>query len=131
MYSIAVSCCSGVPRKSRSGPTQAQAVPQTSPCLSKSRFTCAGSMWEGSSIGISMLSNPQRLNLGNSFVLSLVKGEVKRKVLMPNLIVKPRVRTVLKVSKDFSRQTSRKERRGCKGTGTKNRDRNYQASGSH
>jgi hypothetical protein len=49
-------------------------------------------MWDGSSIGISMVSKPQRLYFGKSFVLLLVKGEVKRKVLIPNLIVRSKVR---------------------------------------
>src|SRR4051812_31844407 len=44
-------------------------------------------MCDGSSTGISMVSKPHFLNCGNSFVLSFVKGEVKRKVLIPNLIV--------------------------------------------
>src|SRR2546427_564477 len=65
---------------------QAQTDPQTRPCLSSSRFTCAGSMWDGSSTGISMVSKPHFLKRGKSFVLSLVKGEVKRKVLIPNRI---------------------------------------------
>src|SRR5258706_9655993 len=65
----------------------AQTEPQTKPCLSNSAFTCAGSMCEGSSTGISTVSNPHFLNCGNSFVLSLVKGEVNKNVLIPNLIV--------------------------------------------
>ena len=86
-YSRLVFCCLGVPRKSRSGPRQAQTEPQTRPCLSSSRFTCAGSMCDGSSMGISMVSKPHCLNCLNSLVLSFVNGEVKRKVLMPSLII--------------------------------------------
>src|SRR6187200_1742339 len=66
---------------------QAQAEPQTSPFRSSSDFTYAGSMCEGSSIGISIVSKPHFLKRGKSLVLSLVKGEVNKKVLMPNLIV--------------------------------------------
>jgi hypothetical protein len=43
-------------------------------------------MCEGSSTGISTVSKPHFLKVLNSLVLSLVKGEVNRKVLMPNLI---------------------------------------------
>src|SRR5690348_12883343 len=78
---------------------QAQTEPQTSLCLSSSRFTWAGSMWDGSSTGISMVSNPQRLNCGKSLVLSLVKGDVKRKVLMPMRIRELRVNRSVGVSK--------------------------------
>src|SRR5438093_11342261 len=66
---------------------QAQAEPQTSPCLFNSSFTKAGSMCDGSSIGISTVSNPHFLNVLKSGVLSLVKGDVNRNVLMPNLIM--------------------------------------------
>ena len=38
-------------------------------------------------MGISMVSKPHCLNCLNSFVLSFVNGEVKRKVLMPSLIM--------------------------------------------
>src|SRR5438093_13585906 len=62
---------------------QAQTEPQTRPCRASSRLTFEGSMCDVSSTGISTVSKPQRLNCLNSFVLSLVKGEVKRKVLMP------------------------------------------------
>src|SRR5512137_2538266 len=86
-YLRLVFCCLGVPRKSRSGPRQAQTEPQTRPCLSSSRFTCAGSMCDGSSIGISIVSKPHCLNCLKSLVLSLVNGEVKRKVLIPSLII--------------------------------------------
>src|SRR5688572_31722627 len=65
----------------------AQTDPHTNPCLSNSRFTCAGSICDGSSIGISTDSNPHFLNCGNNFVLSLVNGEVNKNVLIPNLIV--------------------------------------------
>src|SRR5207247_7292261 len=78
---------SGAPRKSRSGPIQAHAEPQTRPSLSNSALTCAGSMWAGSSMGISIDVNPHFLKVLKSAVLWLVKGEVNRKVLMPNLIV--------------------------------------------
>src|SRR5438445_6285788 len=66
---------------------QAQADPHTSPCRSSSFFTKVGSIWDGSSIGISTVSNPHFLKVLKSGVLSLVKGEVNRKVLMPNLIM--------------------------------------------
>src|SRR5688572_19554869 len=65
----------------------AQTLPQTRPTLSSSRFTCAGSMCDGSSIGISTDSNPHFLNWGKSLVESFVNGDVNRKVLMPNLMV--------------------------------------------
>ena len=38
-------------------------------------------------MGISIVSKPHCLNCLNSLVLSLVNGEVKRKVLMPSLII--------------------------------------------
>src|SRR5687768_8898281 len=66
----------------------AQTLPQTSPALSSSRFTWAGSMCDGSSMGISTDSNPHFLNCGKSFVESFVNGDVNRKVLMPNLMVR-------------------------------------------
>src|SRR5579859_4804423 len=65
---------------------QAQTEPQTSPALSSSRLTCTGSIWAGSSIGSSTVSNPQSLNCLNSLVLLLLKGEVNRKVFSPSLI---------------------------------------------
>src|SRR6266496_6128449 len=86
-YSIAVFCSAAVPRKSRPGPMHAQADPQASPYLSSSLFTKAGSMCEGSSMGISTVSKPHFLNVLKSRVLALVKGEVNKKVLMPNLIL--------------------------------------------
>src|SRR3712207_6035366 len=64
----------------------AHTLPQTSPALSSSTLTRAGSMWDGSSIGISTDSNPHFLNFGNSFVESFVNGDVNRNVLMPSLI---------------------------------------------
>src|SRR3954465_11067700 len=64
----------------------AQTDPQTSPFLSNSAFTCAGSIWLGSSTGISTVSKPHFLNCGKSLVESLVNGEVNKKVLIPNLI---------------------------------------------
>jgi len=48
---------------------QAQIEPQTSPFLSNSFLTLAGSMWAGSSMGISTVSAPHFLNWGNSLVL--------------------------------------------------------------
>src|SRR5260370_8628107 len=83
MYSSAVCCCSDVPRKSRSGPTQAQTVPQTRPCLSNSFFTWAGSMWARSSTGISTLWKPHFLKVGKRRGLSLVEGEGNKKELLP------------------------------------------------
>src|SRR5688500_18407225 len=65
---------------------QAQTLPATNPDFASSRLTRAGSMWLGSSMGISTDSNPQRLNCGKSFVESLVNGDVNRKVLMPSLM---------------------------------------------
>src|SRR3954468_6432210 len=82
-----VFCWVSSPRRSRSGPMQAQTEPQARPFLSSSALTCFGSMWDGSSRGISTDWKPHFLNFGKSFVLSLVNGEVKRKVLIPNLII--------------------------------------------
>src|SRR2546427_13115840 len=87
MYSSAVCCCSDVPRKSRSGPTQAQTVPQTRPCLSSSLFTWAGSMWARSSTGISTLWKPHFLKVGKRRGLSLGDGGGDKKVFMPNLLI--------------------------------------------
>src|SRR5215470_5361562 len=61
-------------------------------------------MWDGSSIGISTVSNPQRLNCGKRLVLWLVKGDVKRKVLMPIRIRELRLVNVSGVSKGFRGQ---------------------------
>src|SRR6476660_5991124 len=66
---------------------QAQTEPQTKPCLSSSDLTCAGSMWEVSSTGISIDSKPHFLKVLKRAVLSLVKGDVKRNVLIPSLIM--------------------------------------------
>src|SRR5690242_2897737 len=76
----------------------AQTLPQTSPALSSSALTLAGSMWDGSSIGISTDSNPHFLNCGKSLVDSVVKGETKRNVLIPNLMVGRIVRTPREIS---------------------------------
>src|SRR4051812_34065297 len=65
---------------------QAQTLPQTRPAFFTSALTYAGSMWLGSSIGISTVSNPHFLNWGKSFVEALVNGDVKRKVLIPSLM---------------------------------------------
>src|SRR2546426_10612156 len=83
---MAVRCSAAVPRKSRPGPMQAQTEPHTKPCRSSSRRTLAGSMWEGSSIGISTVSNHHFLNVLNKPVLWVVNGDVNRNVLMPILI---------------------------------------------
>src|SRR5262245_12720482 len=83
---MAVFCSSGVPRKSRPGPMQAQTLPQTSLFLSSSRRTWAGSICDGSSTGISTVSKPHFLKVGNNFVLALVNGDVNRNVLIPSLI---------------------------------------------
>src|SRR5829696_7057646 len=72
----------------------AQTLPIATPALSAAAFTFAGSMCDGSSIGISTESKPQSLNFLKSRVLSVVKGEVKRKVLMPKRIVVRRKRVV-------------------------------------
>ncbi len=66
---------------------QAQTEPHTSPCWSSSALTRAGSMWLGSSTGISTVSNPHFLKVLKRAVLLLVNGEVNRNVLMPNLIL--------------------------------------------
>src|SRR5436190_1568607 len=65
----------------------AHTLPHTRPCLSSSALTLAGSMWDGSSIGISTDSNPHFLNVGNSLVEAVVNGDVNRNVLIPSLIV--------------------------------------------
>src|SRR4051812_32222589 len=62
-------------------------LPIAMPALAAAAFTFAVSMCDGSSMGISTVSKPQRLNVVKSFVLSVVNGEVKRKVLMPILIL--------------------------------------------
>src|SRR2546425_132760 len=88
---------------------QAQTEPQTSPSLSSARFTCAGSMCDGSSTGISTVSKPHFLKVLKSFVLSLVNGEVNKKVLMPNLItgkLSARLVERQKLSKDFEPASS-------------------------
>src|SRR5262245_52858863 len=69
---------------------QAQTEPHTSPFLSSSAFTRAGSMCDGSSTGISTVSKPHFLKVGKNLVLSFVKGEVNKKVLMPSLIMRGR-----------------------------------------
>src|SRR5690349_6603166 len=66
---------------------QAQTLPQTRPFFFSSRSISLGSMWLGSSTGISTESKPHFLNWGKSLTESLVKGEVKRKVLIPSLMV--------------------------------------------
>jgi hypothetical protein len=43
-------------------------------------------MCSGASIGISIVSKPHFLNFGKRLVLFVVKGEVNRKVLIPNRI---------------------------------------------
>src|SRR5258705_5394468 len=85
-YFLPVSCASGVPRRSRSGPMQAQTEPQTRPFFSSSACTYFGSMWEGSSTGISTVSKPHFLNMGKSLVESLVNGDVNKNVLIPSLM---------------------------------------------
>src|ERR1041385_6592314 len=74
---------------------QAQTEPQTNPCFSNSTLTCAGSMCPRSSTGISTVSKPQRLNCLNSFVLSFVKGDVKRNVLIPSRILSKLIKHVI------------------------------------
>src|SRR4051794_25083783 len=61
----------------------AHTLPMASPAFSAAAFTFAGSMCDGSSIGISTVSKPQSLNFLKSFTLSVTKGETKRKELMP------------------------------------------------
>src|SRR5580765_764780 len=85
---------------------QAHNEPHTSPALSSSRLTCIGSMWEGSSIGSSTVSKPQSLNCLKSFVLLLLKGEVKRKVFNPNLIGVPEPRPSTVRVKTFCADTA-------------------------
>ena len=82
MYFIPVFCCLRFPRRSRSGPIHAQTDPQTRPCLSRPFLTLTGSMWEGSSTGISTVSKPHFLKVGNNRVLLVVNGEVNRKLLI-------------------------------------------------
>src|SRR4051812_24823973 len=66
---------------------QAHTLPTAIPALSAAAFTAAGSMCDGSSIGISTVSKPHFLNVAKSLVLSVVNGETKRKELMPNLMM--------------------------------------------
>src|ERR1700722_5513407 len=101
MYFIAVCCWRELPRRSRSGPMQAQAVPQTSPVLSNSRLTLCGSICAGASMGISTGSKHHSLNFGKSLVLFVVKGEVNRNVLMPILMVRGAYIEALVTSKIF------------------------------
>src|SRR5688572_28610102 len=65
---------------------QAQRLPMARPFLSAAAFTFAGSMCDGSSTGISTVSKPHFLNLGKCLVLSVMNGDVNKKVLMPSLI---------------------------------------------
>src|SRR4051794_37031790 len=85
-YVLPVSCASGVPRRSRSGPMHAHTLPHTSPAFFSSALTWPGVMWDGSSIGISTVSNPHFLNWGKRFVDLSVNGDVNRKVLIPSLM---------------------------------------------
>src|SRR6476646_9126890 len=110
MYSRAAFCCSGVPRKSRSGPRQAQTEPQASPALSKAALIWAGSTWEGSSMAISTVSKPHFLNCEKSLVLSLLNGEVKRKVLMPSLITSGRLLQSQERGQSFWQSTGKRLR---------------------
>src|SRR4051812_28717879 len=64
----------------------AQRLPIAMPALSAPAFTFAGSMWDGSSTGISTVSNPHFLNWEKSFVLAVTNGLTKRKELMPKRI---------------------------------------------
>src|SRR4030095_8570940 len=86
MYSRPVCCCSGVPRRSRSGPMHAHTEPQVRRFSSNCAFTWRGSMCDRSSTGISTVWKPHFLKVLNNFVLSLVNGDVKRNVLIPILI---------------------------------------------
>jgi len=65
---------------------QAQTEPQTKPFFSSSPCTYVGSMWEGSSTGISTDSKSHFLNMVKSLVESLVKGDVNKNVLIPSLM---------------------------------------------
>src|SRR6478672_6136296 len=85
-YVFPVSCASGVPRKSRSGPMHAHTLPHTSPAFFNSALMCDGVICDGSSIGISTVSNPHFLNCGNRLVDLSVNGDVNRKVLIPSLM---------------------------------------------
>ena len=49
-------------------------------------MTFTESICSGASIGSSTVSNPHFLNLGKRLVDFVVKGDVNRKELMPNLI---------------------------------------------
>jgi hypothetical protein len=55
---------------------QAQMLPMARPALSAAALTFFGSMCSRASTGISTVWKPHFLNLGKSFTLSLVKGEV-------------------------------------------------------
>src|ERR1043166_1969356 len=115
MYSSPVCCASGVPRKSRSGPMQAQTDPQTRPFSSSSAFTKAGSICDVSSTGISTVSKPHFLKVLNSFVLSLVNGEVNRKVFIPILIsVRRACNGALQMSSAKENGCRRRDARGGK-----------------
>src|SRR5687767_2909090 len=85
-YALPVSCASGVPRRSRSGPMHAHTLPHTRPAFFSSALMWLGVMWDGSSIGISTVSKPHFLNCGKRVVDLSVNGDVKRKVLMPSLM---------------------------------------------
>src|SRR5687768_268634 len=97
---MAVFCSAGVPRKSRPGPMHAHTLPIARPDFSAAARTFGGSICEGSSIAISTVSNPQRRKVGKSETLCVVKGEVKRKVLMPILMGREGVIS----SQDFFRE---------------------------
>jgi hypothetical protein len=64
----------------------AHTLPHTSPAFFSAALMCDGVICDGSSIGISTLSNPHFLNWGKSFVDLSVNGDVNRKVLIPNLM---------------------------------------------
>jgi len=64
----------------------AQTEPMAIPAFSAAALRTAGLMCSGASTGISTVSKPHDLNVLNSFVLSVVKGETKRKEFMPKRI---------------------------------------------
>jgi len=81
-----------VPRRSRPGPYAPHRLPQTRPLRSSSERTNLGSTCDSCSRAISTDSKPHLRKSGNSVVLALVKGEVNKNVLIPNLMPPPELR---------------------------------------
>ena len=57
------------------------------PAFAAAALSAAGSMCSGASTGISTVSKPQDLNFLNNWTLSVLKGETKRKELIPKRMV--------------------------------------------